>query len=122
MMMMVKKKTTETDDNKDRNNSEIIENKDNKQPATGEEGNVTGSSPEEGGAKAAEESESPSGSDADKVVSEEKVFEAKLAEMQDRYLRLSAEFDNYRKRTLREKMDISNLPEKICQADPALYG
>ena len=31
----------------------------------------------------------------------------KLAEMQDKYIRLSAEFDNYRKRTLREKMDIS---------------
>jgi molecular chaperone GrpE len=31
----------------------------------------------------------------------------KLAEMQDKYLRLSAEFDNYRKRTLKEKMDIS---------------
>ncbi len=27
--------------------------------------------------------------------------------MQDQYLRLSAEFDNYRKRTLKEKMDIS---------------
>jgi len=31
----------------------------------------------------------------------------KLAEMQDRYLRLSAEFDNFRKRTLREKMELS---------------
>jgi|WetSurMetagenome_2_1015567.scaffolds.fasta_scaffold00059_18 molecular chaperone GrpE len=31
----------------------------------------------------------------------------KLAEMQDKYLRLSAEFDNYRKRTLREKMEIT---------------
>jgi molecular chaperone GrpE len=27
--------------------------------------------------------------------------------MQDKYIRLSAEFDNYRKRTLREKMDLS---------------
>jgi len=27
--------------------------------------------------------------------------------MQDKYLRLSAEFDNYRKRTLKEKMEIS---------------
>jgi molecular chaperone GrpE len=27
--------------------------------------------------------------------------------MQDKYMRLSAEFDNYRKRTLREKMDMS---------------
>lgn len=29
-----------------------------------------------------------------------------LAEMQDKYLRLSAEFDNYRRRTLREKMEL----------------
>jgi len=35
------------------------------------------------------------------------VVEEKLAEMQDKYIRLSAEFDNYRKRTLREKMDLS---------------
>lgn len=28
-------------------------------------------------------------------------------EMQDKYLRLSAEFDNYRKRTLKEKMDLT---------------
>jgi molecular chaperone GrpE len=31
----------------------------------------------------------------------------KLAEMQDKYLRLSAEFDNFRKRTLKEKMEIT---------------
>lgn len=29
-----------------------------------------------------------------------------LAEMHDRYIRLTAEFDNYRKRTLKEKMDL----------------
>ena len=44
---------------------------------------------------------------SDKVVEEVRAVEEKLAEMQDRYLRLSAEFDNYRKRTLREKMDLS---------------
>lgn len=32
--------------------------------------------------------------------------EEKLAAEQDRYLRLSAEFDNYRKRTLKEKSDL----------------
>jgi len=32
--------------------------------------------------------------------------EEKLAELQDRYLRLSAEYDNFRKRTLREKIDL----------------
>ncbi|MDR0559736.1 MAG: nucleotide exchange factor GrpE [Prevotellaceae bacterium] len=31
---------------------------------------------------------------------------AKLAELQDKYLRLSAEFDNYRKRTLKERMEL----------------
>ena len=31
----------------------------------------------------------------------------KLAEAQDRYLRLSAEYDNYRKRTLKEKMELT---------------
>ncbi|MDX9930205.1 MAG: nucleotide exchange factor GrpE [Bacteroidales bacterium] len=34
-------------------------------------------------------------------------LQEKLAEMQDKYLRLSAEFDNYRKRTLKEKIDLT---------------
>ncbi len=38
---------------------------------------------------------------------EEEMLE-KLTEMQDRYLRLSAEFDNYRKRTLREKIELAH--------------
>jgi len=42
-----------------------------------------------------------------KETSQEPTIEAKLAEMQDRYLRLSAEFDNYRKRTLREKIELT---------------
>ena len=44
---------------------------------------------------------------ADKMVIEVKAAEEKVAEMQDKYIRLSAEFDNYRRRTLREKMDLS---------------
>ncbi len=44
---------------------------------------------------------------SDKVLADLKAAEEKLAEMQDKYLRLSAEFDNYRKRTLREKIDLS---------------
>ncbi len=47
------------------------------------------------------------GNASDKVLSEVRIVEEKLAEMQDKYIRLSAEFDNYRKRTLREKMDLS---------------
>jgi len=32
---------------------------------------------------------------------------AKIVELNDKYLRLSAEFDNYRKRTLKEKMELT---------------
>ena len=44
---------------------------------------------------------------SDNLVPEVNIAEEKLAEMQDKYIRLSAEFDNYRKRTLREKMELS---------------
>ncbi|MFZ0283449.1 MAG: nucleotide exchange factor GrpE [Bacteroidales bacterium] len=111
MMMMVKKKTPESEDIKQENDSEIIDNKDNKQTAPGDN-DMTESFPVEVTAEYSAENEASSGSDADKVVSQEKAFEAKLAEMQDKYLRLSAEFDNYRKRTLREKMDISKYAEE----------
>jgi len=50
---------------------------------------------------------------ADEAETEEKeepkkepTAEEKLAELQDRYLRLSAEYDNFRKRTLKEKIDL----------------
>jgi len=36
----------------------------------------------------------------------ESTTEEKLAELQDRYLRLTAEYDNFRKRTLKEKIDL----------------
>lgn len=36
-------------------------------------------------------------------------LQAELAQMQEKYLRSVAEFDNYRKRTLREKMELSKL-------------
>ena len=49
---------------------------------------------------------------ADKIVEEVRAFEEKLAEIQDKYIRLSAEFDNYRKRTLREKMELSKYAEE----------
>jgi molecular chaperone GrpE len=37
----------------------------------------------------------------------EENFEVKYNELNDRYLRLMAEFDNYRKRTLKEKMELT---------------
>jgi len=45
----------------------------------------------------------------EKAVLEAKIVELEAAnkEMTDKYLRLSAEFDNYRKRTLRERMELT---------------
>ena len=44
--------------------------------------------------------------------------EAKIAELQDRYLRQAAEFDNYRKRTMKEKADlIKSAAEKLMVAE-----
>lgn len=37
----------------------------------------------------------------------EKTDKEKLSELHDKYLRLTAEYDNYRKRTLKEKMELS---------------
>lgn len=37
---------------------------------------------------------------------DESAVAEKLAELQDKYLRLSAEYDNFRKRTLKEKIDL----------------
>jgi len=63
--------------------------------------------------KAAEEVEKEEKKEEKKEVSEEEELnlkladaEEKLAAEQDRYLRLSAEFDNYRKRTLKEKSEL----------------
>jgi molecular chaperone GrpE len=48
-----------------------------------------------------EETKSSEGSAAEEELT------SKLTEMQDKYIRLSAEFDNYRKRTLREKIELT---------------
>ena len=39
-------------------------------------------------------------------------LEKELSEMKDKYLRIFAEFDNYRKRTIKEKQDIIKLAAK----------
>jgi molecular chaperone GrpE len=36
----------------------------------------------------------------------EEIFRQQLSDMNDKYIRLVAEFDNYKKRTLRERMDL----------------
>lgn len=104
---MVKKKAAEKTGSGEERKIETTDNKDN---------NVEESSPDEL-VKGDEDAECEEGKKPDndlnedgssaKVVDEEKSLEEKLAEMQDKYIRLSAEFDNYRKRTLREKIDLS---------------
>ncbi len=54
-----------------------------------------------------EDSEEEKGQESDNSDKKDEDFEAKLAELQDKYLRLSAEFDNYRKRTLKERIELT---------------
>jgi len=51
---------------------------------------------------------------ADQIVDEMEVMAQKCAELNDKNLRLMAEFDNYRKRTLKERIDlIKTAGEKV---------
>lgn len=100
---MVKKKATDSVVNKERKKS--TEEKKEAQEKQQELKDVVESTEEQ--AIQTEEKESEEKSDSGKTVSQEKSLEEKMAEMQDKYLRLSAEFDNYRKRTLREKIELS---------------
>ena len=63
---------------------------------------------EENGNASAEEAEKTEEKSEKTLSPEEKLVETekKLAEFQDKYMRLTAEFDNFRKRTLKEKMDL----------------
>ncbi len=59
--------------------------------------------------KAPEEPEEEQAEEEEK----EPTAEEKLAELQDRYLRLSAEYDNFRKRTLKEKIELQKSANEI---------
>jgi len=62
---------------------------------------------EEAQKEASQEEEAEENQEEEVVVEKkEPTPEEKLAELQDRYLRLSAEYDNFRKRTLKEKIDL----------------
>lgn len=104
---MMKKKKENHEEQKQENTNQQA---DNEFAATGPAETETVSSPK-GEEKVTEmtagQDDAKKESQSDKAVRDEQKLEEKLAEMQDRYLRLSAEFDNYRKRTLREKMDLS---------------
>ena len=86
---MVKKKSHEERQDEPVSSDEIIENQANTETGTAE------------GSASAEETKPSEQSSAEEELTR------KLTEMQDKYIRLSAEFDNYRKRTLREKIELS---------------
>jgi len=104
---MVKKKFFGTDSGKYSNATEPTENKNN--TVNNPEGEVKSEEPESDDAVEGKPAETEAEKEQvpDKTIQEGKELMEKLAEMQDRYLRLSAEFDNYRKRTLKEKMEMS---------------
>ena len=65
----------------------------------------------------AEQAEEPL-SEVDQLKLQLAEAEAKVAELQDRYLRQAAEFDNYRKRTMKEKAElIKSASEKVIVAE-----
>jgi molecular chaperone GrpE len=97
--MMVKKKRQEEDKDNHDNNKIISENK--------EHTNDSVNTSEVISTSAVTEDVTSNNKESDKVVAEELSPGEKLAEVQDKYIRLAAEFDNYRRRTLREKMDLS---------------
>jgi len=101
---MIKRKTHNQEENQEIKDHETTDNKEN----TKNNSNNGQSGTEETSSDLKE----PAGSPSDNKGTEVRVVEEKLAEMQDKYIRLSAEFDNYRKRTLREKIDLSKYAEE----------
>ena len=88
-------KKSEKTDNEKTNKSEVEEKLNGEDLAEELKEEETGDQNEE--EEPEEEEEEPK---------QEPTAEEKLAELQDRYLRLSAEYDNFRKRTLKEKIDL----------------
>jgi len=95
----MKKKNHEHEESRHKNDNNSTDNKDNTEA---QKNNGSVDSPVSDNQERA--STDPA---SDKAGAEIRAVEEKLAEMQDKYIRLSAEFDNYRKRTLREKMEMS---------------
>jgi molecular chaperone GrpE len=105
--VMMKKKSKEKQELQDQVNNKPTENKEYSHNSGNTAGNNQADTVSPDSAGATPEESNKVADTADKLISDAKSTEEKLAEMQDKYIRLSAEFDNYRKRTLREKMDLS---------------
>ena len=82
---MIKKENTEITDNKKESSKDKQHTKNQKHKTAAEK---------------------PASRETEKLKKQVEEADQKLKESQDKYLRLSAEFDNYRKRTLKEKSDL----------------
>lgn len=115
---MTKKKNVKSEDI---NKTNIGDDAENKDISSQDDNTVNDQTDTEKSLPEGDEAEQESGlieedavQPADKEAAIEDSLELKLSEMQDRYLRLAAEFDNYRKRTLREKIELTkHAGEKI---------
>ena len=69
---------------------------------------ASGDNVSEGGTQGADELSDSSAQESSSSATEKDTarLESEVAEWRDKYLRLQAEFDNYRKRTLKEKMSL----------------
>lgn len=103
----MKKKMKEEEEIKNNIADKHSENKDNTAPVNGQDPAAASQQQGTGQEQTANGNGSNDSQAADKLKNDIRIIEEKLADMQDKYLRLSAEFDNYRKRTLREKMEMS---------------
>jgi len=104
---MMKKKRADEEEASLENHAEVHDNKDNDNITEDIQDNKPEEALVESEPAVNAGPETAAGKEADKPEDIIRSLQEKLAEMQDRYLRLSAEFDNYRKRTLREKIDLS---------------
>jgi len=104
---MIKKKTKDLEETRQEDLNKTAENKETTYSLRNNTGKESDVYLPDDSTKSGSDNGTGTGDDADKTSREERNLIEKLAEMQDKYIRLSAEFDNYRKRTLREKMELS---------------
>jgi molecular chaperone GrpE len=104
---MMKKKHKPEDEVSKNETTEDSENKDNITDSKDQSDATVTAEQASGQAQTEEKKDSGATASTDKLEQDLKETMSKLAELQDKYIRLSAEFDNYRKRTLKEKMDLS---------------
>ena len=105
------------EDTADDNIEEVVENEDNKTTDTPKAKEKAKSSHEEENVKPIEEVEIPDSfnsgeedtlaSDNTAGLNSKDELQNKIIDLNDRYLRLYSEFDNYRKRTLKERIELS---------------